>query len=189
MVRQVDKIDWCEDYENNHGVTPEGRCMILYIESATDMDLQGMLDNCYLDKPIPFNHIMEMIFMADSILDQFEYPKATVNYRSNKRTKQTIVPLDERLAYQKRVYNRIQPMKSKLQHLDKRKHFVVNILFRQNASWQGELVVLEKRKVISKTKFRSIYELLRLIYEEFDINIGVKLHHTKGGIEIGRSIV
>lgn len=177
MVRQVDKIDWCEGYENNHGVTAEGRCMILYIESVTGMDLQGVMDNCYLDKPIPFNHIMEMIFMADSILDQFEYPKASVNYRSNKRKKQVTIPLDERLAYQRRVYNRIQPMKSKLQHLGKRRHFVVKILFRQNASWQGELVVLENRKVISKTKYRSIYELVRLIYEEFDINIDVKLNH------------
>lgn len=179
MVRQVDKIDWREGYENNHGVTPEGRCMIMYVESVTGMDLQGVMDNCYLDEPIHFSHVMEMICVADSILDQLEYPKASVNYRSNKRKKKVSMPLDERLAYQRRVYNRIQPMEAKLRHMGKRRYFVVKILFRQNASWQGELVVLENRKIISKTRYRSIYELVRLIYEEFGLSIGVTLHYRK----------
>lgn len=175
MEMQADKINWSEDYKNIHGVTSEGRCMILYIDGVTGMDLQGIMDNCYLEKPIRFNHIMEMVFLADSILDQFEYPKATVDYRSNKREKKAIVPLQERLEYQRRVYERVQPMNSKLQQSGKRKHFIINIYFRQNASWQGELLILKGKKILSQTRYRSIYELIRLIYEAFDISIHVNL--------------
>lgn len=167
-----------DDYCNIHGVTAEGTYLILKNLTITEnrRSVKGVLDHCYLKEPVVFNDIMEMVFLADSILDQLEFPKATHHYRSYKKCVKNEMSLEERLAFQRRKYKRYQKLKCKMKMYNQDAgNFMVRVRYRQNTSWQGELVCMGKRPAMSGEKFRSIYELIRLLYEILGIQIRLDL--------------
>lgn len=162
------------DYCNIHGVTTEGSYLILKNMTVTEngKSVRGVLDHCYLKEPVIFNDIMEMVFLADSIMDQLEFPRTTHNYRSSKTAVRIEMSMAERLAFQRRQYMQYQKLKGKIKMYNRNAvNFLIRVRFRQNTSWQGELFYMEKGRQISDKKFRSIYELIRLLYETLDIQI------------------
>ena len=55
------------------------------------------------------------------------------------------------------------------QSVDRKPSFFIRILFRQNASWQGEIQWMEGQKT---RRFRSALEMMALIHEAVEISEG-----------------
>ena len=102
-----------------------------------------------------------MIMTADDIFDQAGIPMAAMRIRSFAKTMQME---NEGKVYKMRDVNGFAYYKGE------KATFIVQVLYRQNASWQGKVIWVEKKKTIP---FRSVLELIKLM----DSAVGDKQLH------------
>jgi len=124
------------------------------IDSNGSGDYQGCVWQQYDSQPIIFEGMVDMILQMDKLFDLWGFPQAGLKTRSF---------VDE-VSDIKHV--NILDKSQKLKKIDvqektgKRGTFIVHVKFRQNASWQGEVVWREQNK---RMHFRSVLELMKMI--------------------------
>ncbi|MBQ6589043.1 MAG: hypothetical protein IJI01_10235 [Butyrivibrio sp.] len=132
------------------------------IDDNENADYQGCLWHQYSDDPIPFESATAMVTIMDNLMDEWDFPQKGLEQRvfipkehqphRRKEVKDDELVIDK---IQKQHGTRnIQGKKGRLAT------FVVQVAFRQNATWQGHVVVASSNE---KKSFSSVMELLRIM--------------------------
>lgn len=116
-----------------------------------DGTIVGELHSRYLDRPYVFYELVNMICIMEEIFDTNRFPQAFLSPRSFKSGKH---PARNREVGENRM---IEPESV---NSAPKSTFDISVRFRQNATWQGEIVWVEKEM---RQNFRSVLEMLKLI--------------------------
>lgn len=108
---------------------------LLRVDNSDNGDIQGVVDSVSIPAPIKFNSFSNLVFQLEEALDQAESMPANQTLEIRK-TAEDFTPNVE-----------------------------LEVLFRQNHSWQGKVSLLEKKK---EAAFRSVLELLILFCTEYE---------------------
>lgn len=110
-----------------------------------------MAYSMFYDKSVPFRTAAEMLTVLDSLYHALNCPQPTMRLRRFGPN-----PTEVRILS---AMERSENM-DKLLGNNQKATFVVNVLFQQNASWQGTVSWLNQGKTLP---FRSLLELLKLM--------------------------
>jgi len=143
------------DLGEKHVVTAMSLLMRVDIVSYGDGSMIGELSGRYIEKPYVFSDLVNMIHKMEEIFDTHGFPQAFLSPRSfkdgkNERKKQ-VTELGTSADQAKPADT--EGMKCT---------FEITVRFRQNATWQGHILWVEKG--VSQD-FRSVLEMLKLIDE------------------------
>ena len=111
--------------------------------------MQGTISNPFFGREMVFENVMQLIFMLERLSDSLVFPQKAMELRQFGGNAQ---PADK-IAFDFVTtvdFNGKIPLAT----------FELEILFRQNASWQGNVVYAEENL---SSAFRSILELLTLL--------------------------
>lgn len=128
------------------------------IDNTLNGDESGRLYHVFSKQPRYFNDAGQLIKMIDAFLDEINFPQATMIYRSFKSRK-------KKMEWEKKDMEVTNVRMS--EQRGNKATFVVHILYRQNASWQGRVTWVENKQSVS---FRSVLEFLKLIDSALDFN-------------------
>lgn len=151
-----------------HGMIATDRVstMLVCFHGKKEGDLYGEVLNSYIDRPVWFSGVGDLILKLDEICDWIGTPHPSTEPRF--LTKK----MSEEYAYRNKRTNTI-PVKAKIQLQDSKtlssrailakETLIIKIEHRQNASMQGRVI----GKLTSKeyVGFRSALELMRMIKE------------------------
>lgn len=127
----------------------EARGLKLCFDGYVNGVPSGRLHTAFEPTPFVFSALMPLIHYIDDLLDQtmhtqrFEDRRALLEHRVPALAKRTAEGWEDTVCAPGKLAT-----------------FLVRINFRQNASWQGEVVWIEKKR---SCFFRSALELLRMI--------------------------
>ena len=134
---------------------------ILCIDQAAKGDYQGRLYHLYAAEAIPFDYMYAGVRQIDSLCDQLDYPQSSEQLRSFNKIKRKTKQTQENDCHTKETRAKQKMSKETLtQQKGKTATFVIHVMHRQNATWQGSVTWAEKDK---KANFRSTLELIKLI--------------------------
>ncbi|EXG85170.1 MULTISPECIES: hypothetical protein [Lacrimispora] len=147
-------------------VTDRVSTMLICFHGKKEGNLYGEILNCYIDGPVWFSDIGDLMLKLDEICDWVGTPQPTTNPRFlNKK-------MSEEYAHRTKGKNKI-PVKAKIQLQDSltlstravhaKETLIVKIEHRQNASLQG--IVAGRLTSRNYVAFRSALELMRMIKE------------------------
>lgn len=121
------------------------------IDEGGDHKKRGRFYHKYSVEPVSFTDLNDFLITADQLMDTIGYPQASMR---NRNFSDNRGELAERGARQVRTADDI------LNEAGKKATFVVNVQYRQNATWQGKVLWAETNRTCN---FRSALELLKLI--------------------------
>ena len=127
----------------------EMKTTIIKVYSYQNKNIQGVISNPFFDKEMVFENMMQLITMLERISDSLFYPQKTMELRQFSEHSDSIEPMEFTFETTSDFYDH------KLLAT-----FELEIIFRQNASWQGNLVYVDQNL---SSSFRSVLELFTLI--------------------------
>lgn len=122
------------------------------VDSAEAGECRGQLFHYYTNEALPFQNQDELIMMMDALCDELGYPEAAEQLRSFGRSARAKAPEKE--------VTRLMSKDDLAAQKGMMATFVVHVMHRQNATWQGTVVWAEKNQ---KASFRSALELVKLM--------------------------
>jgi hypothetical protein len=122
------------------------------VNSAEGEEYSGQLWHQYDDNPIPFEGTLSMIKSMDNLYEEWDFPQKSTVSRSFVRQQEAV-----RRPMKPDLKPDLQRIKEKRGQLGT---FVVYVKYRQNATWQGEILWVEEQE---KQYFQSALELLKMI--------------------------
>lgn len=131
--------------------TPSTICVC--IDQVTACDYAGNIWHQYAETSFEFRNVVDLIKIMEQLFDTWDFPQES--------TKKRFFIGKEKA----QVTDRNRGVQGKnMGHLEDKKGnegtFMVRVMYRQNSSWQGEVIWVEQKK---RQRFRSALELLRLI--------------------------
>lgn len=131
----------------------------LCIDSAAHAELQGRWYNPYRPAPVSFENVITLLGSMEAFYNALCFPQSTFATRHFKpgRLKNT-----GQSAPRQREVKRYMSDEALQQLQGDKATFVVQVQFRQNATWQGTVTWAEKNETCH---FRSALELLKLMDE------------------------
>jgi len=126
---------------------------LITVTSYHDKCLAGYIHLPHYDSIVPFQNMMQLLFLMESMMDETGYPQRGMEPRVFRED------LNDEATFLDRG---VKAPPSGIATLR------VDVLFRQNASWQGNLVWLDKKV---QSHFRSALELLGLIDDALEMSI------------------
>ncbi len=130
------------------------------INDKKGKDYSGLIWHQYQNKPVAFTTAIGMIMEMDWLYDRWQFPQSSTRIRAFESAENTIEHEEAMLSMdEKRVTNRAGNIGT----------FIVRVKYRQNATWQGEVVWAEKQE---RKYFRSALELLKLIDGALEMTAG-----------------
>ena len=129
------------------------------VDQFSEQTCQGRLYTQYDAEPFPFLSLIDMTLQMDHFYDEWDFPQSSTIPRTFRKSveftrRQSILesgrPMDHARVYSQSGENAT---------------FVIRVKYRQNATWQGEIVWLEKSL---RTSFRSALELLRILQDALE---------------------
>ena len=113
--------------------------------------MQGLISNPFFEKEMVFENVMQLITMIERISDSLFFPQKAMQLRQFSDTEPATIEDDTAFDFAATVdFSNQYPIAT----------FELEIIFRQNASWQGNIVYAEQNLTSS---FRSVLELLNLM--------------------------
>ena len=131
------------------------------INRYDDGEVNGQLSNAYDKKIYKFSSMWNMIKIMDSVFDGYAFPQASHKIRSFTGRESA----DD-------MGKKVSPVEASENGdaaIHGRANFIIHVFYRQNATWQGEILWVEGRQ---EQKFRSTLEMQRLIDSVLE-----KIHH------------
>jgi len=118
---------------------------VVKVYDYREMNISGLIINPYYTDEVHFGSTTMLLKLLDQLQDEISFPEKSMQPRtfSADVTHSTAEAQKEPEKKRKTLAS-----------------FEINILFRQNASWQGSVVWMEKD---ASTEFRSVLELIFLI--------------------------
>lgn len=138
---------------------------VLFMTDAAAKKIQVCIDACgcgglkgrayhpALGPLVRFSDINQLWSNLEEVFNAIEYPAASTKCRAFGRKKQDSKGNKERQAMAQKKTAGICPA-------GKKATFIVQVMYRQNATWQGQVVWSEKNET---RQFRSALELVKLI--------------------------
>lgn len=129
----------------------------LCIDTYDEEKQCGELWSQYLGGPAAFTSLFEALEKMEDLYDALQYPFASTETRSflpegsRKRRGRGICMREDRSA---------ESFDDVISHRGRAATFIVRVQYRQNSSWQGDVVWMDTGK---RTYFESILELVKLI--------------------------
>ena len=124
------------------------------IDEYKDGDFSGECWNQYDDEPFRFQTMTALMFQMEEMYDRWNFPQRSTNCRTFYEQEQA----------EERTPNPKRGKKMNLQNVQdkhgKQGTFIVQVQYRQNSSWQGQVIWAEENK---RVHFRSALELMKLI--------------------------
>ncbi|RKM57944.1 hypothetical protein D6855_12925 [Butyrivibrio sp. CB08] len=133
------------------------------INDNQDADYQGVLYHQYADGPIEFNGTAEMVIEMEKLFDEWDFPQrglAERKFDKKKENHSRPVPDsdDDRLKIE--IISDANGVRNVQNKKGKLGTFVVQVVFRQDATWQGHVIHQEENE---KIDFGSALELIRIM--------------------------
>lgn len=124
----------------------EMKTSVVRVTSYENKTCRGVLVNPYFEHEMAFDNILGLLFMMEEMLDDLNYPQKAVEKRSlvsdaSSRSVKAPAPSGQ---------SEPPPLAT----------FKIQVLFRQNATWQGNVIWTEGN---SECSFHSVFELLQLM--------------------------
>ena len=121
--------------------------------------MRGMLHSLYLDTPYEFVNLVQMIDKMEEVFDTKGFPEAFMTPKMFKASNGNRInkEVDGNVSMKDNNNSTIQTESG-----GSKCTFEINVRFRQNASWQGQILWVEKNL---KQNFRSVLEMLKLMDE------------------------
>lgn len=120
---------------------------VIKVFEYNEMNISGIIVNPHYEKEMYFKSTTQLLKMLDQLQDEINFPDKSMQTRSfvNEAVKSPVeAPAEPDLQKNRKTIA----------------SFEISILFRQNASWQGSVVWMEKA---TSAEFRSVLELIFLI--------------------------
>lgn len=136
-------------YEQNTDSFPS-RCVIT-LAPIQDQTMRGYVYSEYYKKSFRFNNEYEMLSGMEDLFDCLAFPQAAFEERSFFSRKNTPVFRKAEDTMDDNSNNILQ---------DEKTTFIVNVQYRQNATWQGTITWVEQNVT---QHFRSAFEMLKLM--------------------------
>lgn len=133
-------------------VTSVAAKAVITVQSYENRELQGRVFSPYYGRALPFRNAVELVGELESLFDSLHFPQASVKHRSFSAHPGSI----------KSIRKAGECMEEKEKGPQGKAKFVVHVQFRQNATWQGTILWVEKNKT---QRFRSTLEMLKLMDE------------------------
>lgn len=131
-------------------ITNRSSAVIVQLEKNDHLDISGKIYSQYYHTGTDFSGVHEFLNACEDLFNTLVCPQPSVAERSF-RKKYAVANL--------KTVEAVEDMDQLLQNKEKNT-FVINVLFRQNASWQGNIQWVNQNKTQS---FRSTLELLKLM--------------------------
>ena len=134
------------------------------IFSCSCGDFRGILYNRFLEKPFVFDSLLSMIEKMESIFDTKGFPESFTTPRmfNTSGHSRNIYELDRDADMMDTMNSIIRP-----ENGGSKCTFEIAVKFRQNSTWQGQILWAEKNL---KRNFRSVLEMLKLMDEALTDN-------------------
>lgn len=126
------------------------------IDGIIQGDIEGRIYHCLRKEGVFFGNAYHLLKLAEKWMDATGYPESSTQFRSFRRIS---------VIKQKEYVEKMSQTESVTVQKGKKGTFVVHVQYRQNTTWQGEVLWAEKRE---SRKFRSALELLKLIDSALD---------------------
>lgn len=140
---------------------PNGATRILVcMDAPHNAELCGHWYNPFLPAPIEFQSVLQLLCGMEEFYNRLSFPQEACCCRSFHRD--GLQPVRQKKNREVRRYMSDEVLKEK--HGEKAT-FVVQVQFRQNASWQGTVTWAEQNET---RHFRSTLELIKLMDEILD---------------------
>ncbi len=127
----------------------EMKTTLIKVYSYHNKNIQGLISNPFFDKEMVFENMMQLIIMLERISNSLLYPQKAMELRQFSESSLS----NEPMAF---------PFETTADFSNNKAFatFELEIIFRQNASWQGNLVYVDQNL---SSSFRSVLELFTLI--------------------------
>lgn len=136
--------------EGIHAAAPNLCCVC--VDGTEAGECRGRLFHYYTNGAQPFRSWCELIIKIDALCDMLGYPQAAEQPR---RFGRGTLPKAE-----KKEVTKLKSKDDLVKENGELATFVVHVMHRQNATWQGTVVWAEKSQ---KASFRSVLELVKLM--------------------------
>ncbi len=122
------------------------------IDDYMDNDIKGRIFHYFMEHKLFFRSSVEMLLMIEHEMNHMRYPQETTEHRYFKGLK-------PKKTKHKEWHKSMKESEIMMQKGEK-STFIVEIKYRENATWQGTLNWVEGNQTLN---FRSALELLRLM--------------------------
>ena len=139
---------------NTTGIPPSNVTRTLVcIDRYENCEIYGRLINPFEKAPRDFNGVLDMAGQMEALFDRLAFPQASFRYRSFSEDKkpQSYRPGEVRRYMDEIIFENERGEKAT---------FIIQVQFRQNATWQGTIRWADKKKV---QRFRSTLEMIKLM--------------------------
>ena len=132
-------------------ITNRASRVVLQLDIKSPTAFAGMAYSLFYRRCVAFDSVEEMLFALEELFDTLRCPQSTVQTRT--------FFVHNEAAKKMKAMDASETMDTIMANKQKAT-FVINVLYRQNASWQGTINWLNEGKTQS---FRSTLELIRLM--------------------------
>lgn len=126
---------------------------IIQLKSNDNESLAGKIYNPHCSDGKCFQNLTQMILLINDLLGEVKYPQNTVEFRSFNRNSES----------DKTKISTININNEDISEESDVSTFKLNIMFRQNADWQGEISWVDTN---TGKSFKSVLELITILDEE-----------------------
>lgn len=137
-------------YKNNANLAR----LVICVDEVESLFAKGRLFSAYLQCEHPFSCFEDIIHLSELIFDLNSFPQSSFGKRYFRSSSEKLKIKREEIMKNLQVIDEKQ-----LKHGEKGT-FVVRVMFRQNATWQGTVSWVEGNKI---QHFRSMLELIHLL--------------------------
>lgn len=127
----------------------EYHSIVVCVDGYDQHILRGRLYNPFLQGAVHFTGLMEFLLAVEHLLDEMNFPQPFAQVRSFRP--------------QEKAHGEIR--RDNLEQRGEKGTFVMKVIFRQNASWQGTVLWLEANR---EESFRSVLEFALLLNSALD---------------------
>ena len=113
--------------------------------------MKGRLYHCYKKEATNFKNVVELLDEMEKLYDKLHFPEASTKSRSF---------LKEKAPQQRETIPKAVEPKTVLEQKGTKGTFLVCVQYRQNATWQGEIVLMESEE---SYEFSSALDLVKII--------------------------
>ena len=138
--------------------------MVVLVDERAPFSFSGRLYSDYFQRALPFSCPEELLSLSRALLDALSFPQTATSCRSfhSRRGTSAPHPIPKRSMESMKHESSLPSQQNETVLTGKKGTFVVQVLYRQNATWQGTVRWLDTNKT---QPFRSVLELLSLMQE------------------------
>ena len=121
------------------------------VDEKVHGEIRGKLYHCYSKEPVKFDNVISLLTLAEELFDCIRYPQAS--------TKTRCFGEEVPAARQERPEKVVEQLEV-IEHQGVLGSFVLCVKFRQNSTWQGEIIWTEKG---IRRRFTNTLDFIKLL--------------------------